>query len=159
MTVSLEEMLEDEDMLSRWLPGSSLLHSRSFAVASVDTSGTTDWTGPLGAGGARTWPSLFALLIGVCPGRSLNRALLVWARGAAWAVGVPWGSMGWEGAKFASACWLSSRVPSSCSRGRSFPEDEETMFVWEWCSGFPVSGGHRMLRVASFKETVAVDVR
>lgn len=46
MTVSLEEMLEDEDMLSRWLSGSSLLHSWSFMVASVQTCGIADWVWP-----------------------------------------------------------------------------------------------------------------
>ena len=75
MTVSLEEMLEEEDMLSRWLPGSSLLHRRSFMVASVRTSGTADW--------ARTWPSLFARLTGACDARGLKSALLVWTRGTA----------------------------------------------------------------------------
>lgn len=47
MTVSLEEMLEDEDMLSLWLLGSSFLQRRSFMVASVQTSGMADclWSG------------------------------------------------------------------------------------------------------------------
>lgn len=34
MTVSLEDILEDEDTLSRWLPGSSRCHMRSLPVAS-----------------------------------------------------------------------------------------------------------------------------
>lgn len=46
MTVSLEEMLEEEDMLSRWLLGLNLLQRRSPMVASVQTAGTGDWTCP-----------------------------------------------------------------------------------------------------------------
>lgn len=76
MTVSLEEMLEEEDMLSRWLPGSNLLQRRSFMVASVQTSGTADWACPVEATATRTWPSLFVLLTGVCDGRLLKSALL-----------------------------------------------------------------------------------
>lgn len=79
MTVSLEEMLEDEDMLSRWLPGSSLLQRRSFMVASVQTSGIADWACPAWSTSIRTWPSLFVLLTGVCDDIWLKRVLLVWA--------------------------------------------------------------------------------
>lgn len=39
MTVSLEEMLEEEDMLSGWLLGLNLLQRRSQAVASVQRAG------------------------------------------------------------------------------------------------------------------------
>lgn len=46
MTVSLEEMLEEEDMLSRWLLGLNLLQRRSPMVASVQTAGTGDWACP-----------------------------------------------------------------------------------------------------------------
>lgn len=65
MTVSLDDMLEDEDTLSRWLLGSSRCHNRSLPVASEYTAG-------IGEGPARgrhvpkcsegTWPSLLALL-------------------------------------------------------------------------------------------------
>lgn len=79
MTVSLEEMLEEEDMLSRWLPGSNLLQRRSFMVASVQTSGTADWACIDEAIATRTCPSLFVLLTGVL----LKSARLFWAISAA----------------------------------------------------------------------------
>lgn len=89
MTVSLEEMLEEEDMLSRWLPGSNLLQRRSFMVASVQTSGTADCAWPAETTATRTCPSLFVLLTGACDGRLLKRALLAWAVCAGGGTGVP----------------------------------------------------------------------
>ena len=73
MTVSLEEMLEEEDMLSRWLPGSTLLHSRSFMVASVHTSGTHERPSEMTA--ASTCPSLLERRTGGWDGSGVNRAL------------------------------------------------------------------------------------
>lgn len=84
ITVSLEEMLEDEDMLSRWLGGSSLLHSRSLRVASVQIWGTTDGAAPPAAPATRTWPSLSIFLTGVLGGPWLNSALWGWT---GWSVG------------------------------------------------------------------------
>ena len=81
MTVSLDEMLEEEDMLSRWLPGSALLHSRSFMVASVHTSGTHERPSEITA--ASTCPSLFDRRTGGWDGSGVNRALLTGVFGAA----------------------------------------------------------------------------
>ncbi len=63
ITVSLDEMLEDDDTLSRWLLGSSLLQSLSFKVASRETSGTTDGLSFFIT--AFICPSLLVLLTGV----------------------------------------------------------------------------------------------
>lgn len=111
ITVSLDEMLEEEDMLSRWVPGSSLLQRRSFIVASVQTSGTADWACPAEATATRTWPSLFILLTGVRDARLLKSALLAWTAGTA---GVPadtaGGSLVWSDFNIAASFFLSVRI-------------------------------------------------
>lgn len=63
--MSLEDMLDEEDMLSRWLLQSSLLQIRSLTVASKYTSAAGDWLLGIFVKAEESdvfSPSLFALL-------------------------------------------------------------------------------------------------
>lgn len=100
MTVSLEEMLEEEDMLSRWLLGLNMLQSCSPMVASVQTAGTGDWAC------TATWTtaSLLVLLTGLLEGKWLRHSCLITA-----AAGSSLGSL--KGCIWISVCSSSVSAP------------------------------------------------